>query len=136
MHWAVSLWGVQGIHSDDVLKTKSFGALPPVEQKVVGQKLERSYDYVQWNCMNTAHGTGWDEHWAMRYADDNVLCLGLCREILGFTESTSGAFHFLENEVDILSGCCYFTSMFSFCSLFFQVFTQVNWCSKSYIQKS
>lgn len=38
---------LQGISSDDVLKTKSFGALTPVEQKVVGQKLQRSYDYVQ-----------------------------------------------------------------------------------------
>lgn len=38
---------LQGISSDDMLKTKSFGALTQVEQKVVGQKLERSYDYVQ-----------------------------------------------------------------------------------------
>lgn len=27
---------LQGISSDDVLKTKSFGALTPVEQKVIG----------------------------------------------------------------------------------------------------
>lgn len=38
---------LQGISSDDVLETKSFGALTPVKQKVIGQKLERSYDYVQ-----------------------------------------------------------------------------------------
>lgn len=75
-----------GISSDDVLKMKSFGALTPV--KVVGQKLERSCDYVQWNCMNSS-GTGWDEHWAMRHADDNVLLLALCRDILGFMVSTS-----------------------------------------------
>lgn len=37
---------LQDISSDDMLKTKSFGVPTPVEQKVVGQKLERSYDYV------------------------------------------------------------------------------------------
>lgn len=73
-----------------------------------------------------SNGTGRDEHWAMRHADDNVLLLALCREILGFMDSTSGAFHFMENEVDVLSGCCYFTLVFSFCSLFSQVFVQVS----------
>lgn len=38
---------LQGISSDDVLKTKSFVAPTAVEQKVVAQRLERSYDYVQ-----------------------------------------------------------------------------------------
>lgn len=62
----------------------------------------------------------------MRCADDNVLLLALCREILGFMESTSGAFHIMENEVDVLSSCSYITLVFPFCSLFFQVFIQVN----------
>lgn len=62
----------------------------------------------------------------MRCSDDHVLLLALCREILGFMESTSGAFHFIENEEDALRGCCYFTLVFSFCSFFSQVFIQVN----------
>lgn len=38
---------LQGISSDDMPKTKSFVALNPVELNVVGQRLERSYGYVQ-----------------------------------------------------------------------------------------
>lgn len=114
---------LQGISSDGVLKTKSFGALTPVEQKAVGQKLERSY-YVWWNCMSISHGTGWDELWATRHADDNVYSWhGADKYHLWIYISTSGTSHFIENEVDILSGCCYFPLVFSFCSFFPSIYS-------------